>query len=135
MSQDRTFAFAFTRYMMLTISSAIADGKIPSNPLELLGSKRMFSLYTALKERYDWIIIDSPPILPVSDSIILSKIVDGVILVVDTNETDRELLNHSKEQLQNVGANIIGVVMNKVDKKKSNYYYRGYGNYYYADTQ
>jgi len=102
----------------------ITMGPIPPNPSELLGSQRMKTILGELTRHYDYILIDSPPVLPVTDAAILAQIVDGVILVIAANSTSHEHAIRAKEKLSGVGAKIIGVVLNKIKtKSKDKYYY------------
>jgi succinoglycan biosynthesis transport protein ExoP len=114
----------------------ILSGPIPPNPSELLGSNLFKSMMESLGERFDHIVLDAPPILGFSDSIIVSTSVDGVILVVLEGKTPKETLQRSKEMLFQVNAKILGVVINRVDIRRSEYgrygYYHGY-HYYYGE--
>ena len=102
----------------------ITSGVIPPMPSELLDSKKMGKFLTRLREKYDYIIIDSPPILSVTDATILSKIVDGVLLVVASNETHVDAIATAKKALDKVGANVLGSVLTKANiSKRSAYYY------------
>ncbi len=97
-------------------------GPVPPNPSEMLSSKSMKSLMEQVRNAYDIVIIDTPPVGIVTDAQILSTLVDGVILVVASEKAKVESVRKAKELLQNVNSNILGVILNKV-KKKSNYYY------------
>jgi non-specific protein-tyrosine kinase len=103
-------------------------GDLPPNPAELLGSHRLQGLLDALLQHMDVVLIDSPPVLPVTDAAVLARNVDGVLLVVDAGETRREVARRAVESLQQVGANLIGVVLNRVPSRRSGYYY--YYEYY-----
>lgn len=100
-------------------------GDIPPNPTELLASKRMEGTVKLLAERYDFIIIDLPPVEAVADALIVSKFADGVIVVVRENYVDKKALDMTIRQLQYHEANIIGFVMN-VSKIENKYYRRQY---------
>ena len=102
----------------------ITCGTIPPNPSEILGSDQMVDLLTKLKTKYDLIVLDSPPIIAVTDSEILSRIADTTILVAASGETEIELMKRSAELLQNGSESFIGVVLNKFTFKS------GYGSYY-----
>lgn len=107
----------------------LTAGPIPPNPAELLGSKRMKQLLHDVANAYDMIFIDSPPTIAVTDSSILAQSVDGVILILASREVKRDYALRAKEQLDKVGAKIIGTVLNKVElKTKEHYYYYYYGN-------
>lgn len=106
-------------------------GPIPPNPAELLGSRKMRQLLDEAKNHYDMILIDTPPTIAVADSSILAQIVDGVILILSSGEVNRDYAIRAKEQLDKVGAKILGAVLNKVElKTKEHYYYY----YYHGET-
>ena len=107
---------------------ALTAGVIPPNPSELLGSERMKNILQRAKEEYDYVLIDTPPVLPVTDSLVLGRMVDGLILVIDSGEIKVEMAREVKNQLVHAGANILGVVLNKVRSEHHGY---GYGYYYY----
>lgn len=118
--------------------SLINCGPVPPNPAELISLDKMKNLLNSLKEKFDVIIIDGVPVLPVTDSVILSSIVDKVVIVASCNETLKEELKSVKNTLDNVGANIAGVVLNKVDMEGKGYskyskYGKGYYGGYYAN--
>lgn len=107
---------------------ALTGGVIPPNPSELLGSERMRELLQEAREIYDYVLIDLPPVLPVADALIVGRFVDGMILVIASAEIKVEMARDVKNQLVNAGANILGVVLNKVRSEHHGY---GYGYYYY----
>ena len=107
---------------------ALTAGVIPPNPSELLGSERMQNILQRAKVEYDYVLIDTPPVLPVTDSLVLGRMVDGLILVIDSGEIKVEMAREVKNQLVHAGANILGVVLNKVRSEHHGY---GYGYYYY----
>jgi len=109
----------------------IPSGPIPPNPSELIGSKLFKNMMESLGERFDHLVLDSPPVLGFADSIILSTAVDGVILVVLGGKTPRETLQRAKEILHQVNAKILGVVINRVDIQRSDYGYYYYRYHYY----
>ncbi|MEG6567944.1 CpsD/CapB family tyrosine-protein kinase [Thermoanaerobacterium saccharolyticum] len=106
----------------------ITSGPIPPNPSELIGSNRMKIFLDRLKEDYDYVLIDAPPVLLVTDPTVLAPVVDGVILVIQANKTEIEATKRAKEILTNLKANILGAVLNKVKEQKSGYYYYYYYN-------
>ena len=108
----------------------ITSGNLPPNPSELLGSERMQEVVETLSSHFDPIFIDTPPLLAVTDALVLAPRVDGVILVIDPNKTKRAALQHSIEQLKQVNANLLGVVLNNVKISRSHYYYNR--DYYYG---
>ena len=118
----------------ITNLDIIPCGKIPPNPSELLSSERAKVLIDALSKKYDKILIDSPPINVVTDPVILSQIVGGVIIVIKAGETGRDVIRRARDQILNVNANLIGGVLNSVDMQKDSYYYYSYyHNYYYQE--
>ena len=107
-------------------------GKIPPNPSEMLASRKMRDFINNIKDNYDYVFIDAPPIGIITDAGIISTYVDGTILVVSAGEADIEQVKISKERLDKVNANILGVVLNKYeDESGSNAYY----NYYYGHNE
>jgi Mrp family chromosome partitioning ATPase len=111
------------------VSLLPAGSKAP-NPAEILGSQRMRELLRLLRESFDFIIIDSPPVLPVADSVVLSTMVDGVIMVIKGQSTTVPTVRQAKAKLERVGARLIGSVLNDVDVTSGDYYY--YKGYYAA---
>lgn len=106
--------------------SLLPCGPIPPNPAELISSARMKGLLNELASRYDHILIDSPPMMNVTDPVILSRMVDGVILVVHGGKSPRTTVQRARQELLSVGAKIYGVVLNNIDLRRE-----GYGSYYY----
>ncbi len=108
----------------------IPSGDLPPNPAELLGSKRMASLLESLKQHYGYIFIDLPPICAVSDALIVSKVTDGMMLVVRQDYCRTDTLRDSVKQLEFVDANIIGFVYNGASDGSGAYSkYGKYGKY------
>ncbi|MBW9148482.1 CpsD/CapB family tyrosine-protein kinase [Clostridium sp. CM028] len=99
----------------------LASGTKLPNPAELLGSAKMKNLIEELKEIYDFIILDTPPIILVTDAQILAQYTDGCLLVISSGEAERDSVIKSKGLLEKVNAKILGVVINKLDLKKSGY--------------
>jgi capsular exopolysaccharide synthesis family protein len=111
--------------------SVLSSGPIPPNPAELLCSMKMEALVKRLRHDFDHILIDSPPVLPITDATILSSTVDGVIMVVECDMTTRAALSRACRVIQHAGGKIIGTVLNKVDVRRDGYYgYRYYHGYY-----
>jgi polysaccharide biosynthesis transport protein len=110
----------------------IPSGPIPPNPSEILGSKRMQVLVSQLKLRFNKIIIDSSPIVPLSDSLVMAKSVDGVVLVVRAGKTPRKVVRNAVDKFAGINIPILGAVLNSVDVKHDRYYYSrqyyGYSN-------
>ncbi len=112
---------------------ALTAGQIPPNPSELLASDRMRSLLASLQTGpFDWIIVDSPPVLAVTDAAILAPLLSGMIFVVGAEMTRTAHAERALETLQaGDGATVIGVVLNRVDFARNKYYYsRYYGHHY-----
>lgn len=110
----------------------LPSGPIPSRPAELLGSEAMGELLAELRHVTDFIIIDSAPVLVVSDALALAPLCDGALFVADADATSRGAVAHAREQLEQVGAEIIGSVLNNFDVSKARsapYYYRYYYRY------
>jgi capsular exopolysaccharide synthesis family protein len=109
----------------------LSSGPRAPNPAELLCSRRMEELLAWLRRGFDHIIVDSPPVLPVTDSTILSTLVDGVIMVVACESTSRAALSRACRIVEHSGGRILGTVFNKVDDRRDGYYgYRYYHGYY-----
>ena len=106
----------------------IPCGPIPPNPSEMLGSARMGSLLRVLRKRYDFIFMDSSPSTAVTDSLILSRSADGVVMVIRAGETVKEMAKNSIAQFNAVGANILGALLNGVEMGRDSY---SYYQYYY----
>jgi Mrp family chromosome partitioning ATPase/capsular polysaccharide biosynthesis protein len=111
----------------------LPSGPVPPNPAELLGSQRMATLLTHLSATADLIIIDSPPLLPVTDAAVLAAKCDGIVLVTAANETPRGAIERCKAILDGTGARVLGAVVNKASKKGDGYYH--YGPYYGEGTK
>ncbi len=109
----------------------IPSGPIPPNPSELLGSNLFKEMMQALSERFDHIVIDSPPVIGFADAVILASVSDGVMLVVLGGKTTKEALQRAKDAILQVEAKILGVVINRVDLQRSEYGYHYYRYYYY----
>ena len=112
--------------------SVITSGVLPPNPSELLASKKMEELLKQLKNRFEIVIIDSPPVVAVTDAAILSTKVDGTILVVASEQTNRDALKRAYSLLDSVETRLLGVLLNGVDVEGmyGSYYYYYYHHYY-----
>ena len=112
-------------------------GPIPPNPAEMISSGKMKEMLRLLGESFDHIIIDSPPLLKVTDPVILSTMVDGVILVVHGGKSTRDIVRRTRQELSLAGAKIFGVVLNNVDvgQANENEYYGSYSNYEQEDQE
>ena len=109
----------------------LPSGGVPNNTSMLLNSKAMKNLVSELREKYDYVFIDSPPICRLNDACIIAQYVDGTVLVNASKEIDSKVAKLTLEKLKKVGANIIGVVLNKFRSEQYNYY--SYYSYYGYD--
>jgi len=114
----------------LTNLSVIPSGPLPPNPSELLGSNRMNDLMKILNEKFDIIIWDSPPLMTVTDSLILSKFLDGTVVITRAGKTTYDIVRRGLKSLDDIKSHVLGIVINAIDIKKSDYYYYRYYNYY-----
>lgn len=110
-------------------------GEIPPNPSELLESTLTRRYLETLRNEYDKILIDSPPVNMVTDPVILSRIVNGVLLIIRAGKTKRDAVQCARDQLRDAGATIIGGVLNNVDIRKDNHYYGYHFSQYYQDEE
>jgi len=117
--------------------SILPCGPIPPNPSELLHTAKFAQLMRDLKDKFDLVIFDSPPVGVVIDAAIIGPQVDGAIIVAESGSTSRDALAHALRQMRDVGTNVLGCVLNDVDLAKhgsyGGYYYYS-GGYYYAST-
>jgi capsular exopolysaccharide synthesis family protein len=117
---------------------AMPAGVIPPNPAELLGSKRFKEFVTMLGQHFDWVIVDTPPIMAVTDSSLAAHVATGVVFVVGSDMTSRHTAVRAREQLEKGNAKFVGAILNRVDLKHHGYYYsqyyrQEYATYYTAD--
>ena len=110
--------------------SILSAGPVPPNPSELVSSPTMEQLIRELRKRFDHIVVDSPPALVVTDATIISALVDGVVLVVESNVTTRPALGRVRRTLEQAGAHIVGAILNKANLRGSDGYYGSHYNYY-----
>lgn len=104
----------------------LSSGTRPPNPAELLGSGKMKKFVEALKENYDVIVLDTPPIILVTDAQIIAQYADGCLLVISSGQAERESAIKAKQLLEKVNGKILGVVFNKVDVTRKSYYHYSY---------
>jgi polysaccharide biosynthesis transport protein len=118
----------------ITNLSLLSRGDIPPNPVELLGSEKMRQLLESLETRYAFILIDSAPLLPITDTVLLSTKVDGVVLVTKGQAVSRYAVRQACERLAYVRAKVLGVILNRIDIQSPEYkdYKRWYRSYYAA---
>jgi capsular exopolysaccharide synthesis family protein len=110
--------------------SVMTSGPIPPNPAELLGSGRMAKLIQELSERFEMVLVDTPPVLAVTDAAVLAPKVDGVLMVARAGQVARQQVARAKEALEAVKANVLGVVLDGVEPQgREGYYY-----YYYYQS-
>ncbi|GAB3690287.1 polysaccharide biosynthesis tyrosine autokinase [Corynebacterium nasicanis] len=108
-------------------------GRIPPNPSELLGSDRMDALLQQLREEFDYVIVDAPPVLAVTDAAVLGKLASGLLVVLATGSSQKPELAEALRSLETAGANVYGIVATRMPAKKSGLYGYGYGAYTYGD--
>lgn len=108
--------------------SVLTSGPIPPNPAELLGSDQMRRLLATLQAEFTHVVVDSPPLTSFTDGVLISTMVDGVLLVVHGGKSSRHIVRRSRQLLQDVGAKILGVVLNNLSVQSHDYYY--YQRYY-----
>jgi tyrosine-protein kinase Etk/Wzc len=113
--------------------SFVPAGTFPPNPSELLGSARTHALIDEISKKYDIVILDTPPVHVAGDALILGTIADGVILVLRAGNTERGAAQHAMQRLTNVGARVVGAVLNDPDRKVPQYGGYYYYDYYYGD--
>jgi polysaccharide biosynthesis transport protein len=111
--------------------ATVTTGPVPPSPADLLSSRRMREAISALRLRFKFIVIDSPPVMAATDAVIVSSLTDGVLLVVRSGETPREAFTRTRDLLGAVKSRILGVVLNAVDSSAPDYYY-SYRYYPYA---
>lgn len=104
----------------------ITSGTVPPNPSEILGSKSMENLLEELSINFDYIILDTPPVLPVTDALLLAAKADATIMVVKARKTKEKMVKQTYDELIGVRANVIGSVLNECDKSIDNKYYGYY---------
>lgn len=106
---------------------AMTCGPIPPNPPDLVGSKKFRDLLLHFKRTHDWVLIDSPPVSSLADSVVLASLADMMAMVIKHNQNDRDLIRRSLKRLRDIDVEIVGAVLNSVDLEKTYY-----GGYYYA---
>jgi capsular exopolysaccharide synthesis family protein len=110
----------------------LPSGPIPPNPAELIGSEQMANLLKTMSAHFTHVVVDSPPIASFTDGVLVASMVDGVILVVNSGKSSRQVVRRSRQLLMDIGAKVFGVVLNNVNlRSQDNYYY--YQSYYHRD--
>jgi capsular exopolysaccharide synthesis family protein len=115
----------------------LPSGRIPPNPAELLGSQRFSDFLFSLKSHFDWIILDTPPVMAVTDACLVAHRATGVVFVIGAEMTSRHAAKRALDQLEQARAKFVGAVLNRVDLQHNGYYYsqyyrREYSTYYEA---
>jgi capsular exopolysaccharide synthesis family protein len=131
---DRTDWTGYVKPAAPAPMQVVTCGPIPPSPPELLGSERFADMLVGMRDKYDWIILDSPPAASLADASILAAVSDMVVLVVQHNRTDRDVVLKTLQKLHAVNPAVVGSVLNNVDMEKAygkDYYYAGY--YYEED--
>jgi succinoglycan biosynthesis transport protein ExoP len=106
-------------------------GYVPPNPTELLGSSSLREILGALRTHYDWVLIDTPPVLAMADTSVLSPLADGVVIVVGAESSNRPAVQRAVEQIRSVNGRLLGAILNRVNFERNSYYYgQYYGEYY-----
>jgi succinoglycan biosynthesis transport protein ExoP len=113
----------------------MTSSAIPPNPAELLGSQRQAELLAALQTEAEIIVVDSPPVLTVTDALIMASRMSGVLLVVEAGSTRRAGLQKAMDALKHAGGRVLGVTLNRMTRRRSGYYYYQYYQYYYSRYQ
>lgn len=108
----------------------ILAGPVPPNPSELLGSNGFKNLIRGASEKFDYVLLDTPPLGSVTDAAVVSQICDGMCLVMTAGEISYKFAQKVKEQMEKTNCRILGVILNKVKIKKNGYYGKYYGKYY-----
>ena len=111
----------------------LTSGPVAPNPSELLSSQNMVDIFNELKQHFDYVLVDTPPIMPVTDAAVVSGKVDGTIMVIASGTVSPAIAVEAKTRLEQAGAHLLGVVLNKVDVSGNSHY--GYGYYYYYGTE
>ena len=128
---DKVWSVTYDDYIQKTNIEkldVIVSGSYPPNPSELLASDRFKELVNKLRDNYDIILLDCPPVTGLNDALVIANQADISILVAKYKSTSMEILEKSKKELENVGAKIAGVILNQTNSNNKKYYY--YGGYY-----
>jgi len=121
LTKDSSLGMAITNTTIPNLD-ILTSGPIPPNPSELLDSQAMDGIMRDLKEDYDYVIYDSPPILAVTDSQTIASKCDGVVMVIASGKTQKDRAIKAKDLLEKAGSKMLGVVINRVEEKKNEYY-------------
>jgi capsular exopolysaccharide synthesis family protein len=110
----------------------LPSGPVPPNPAELLGSARFKSLLSTLHQQFDWVVLDSPPVMAVADASVIAHLTTGVVFVVGSEQVTRHAARNAVEHLEASKATILGAVLNRVNVRGNPYYYAHHYNHEYA---
>jgi capsular exopolysaccharide synthesis family protein len=110
--------------------SLVTSGPLPPNPPELFGKASFLELLSKARKEYDWVVIDTPPVASVTDSVICAGLADMALLVVQYGGARRQVVVSAIRQLARSGVRIVGVLFNKVDMERDHYYYYSHYSYY-----
>jgi len=113
------------------------SGKIPPNPSEMISSRKMMFVLDNLSALFDFVILDTPPVLPASDALMIAPKTDGILMVVKANAVNKKYIKDALGQIESSATKILGLILNRVDINKERYYryYRKYYSSYYGKTQ
>ncbi len=131
-SGESTYAESIFKDKSSSKLHILSSGVVPANPLELLSSEKFDNILKKLKEKYQFVVIDCAPVMAVSDALVLSQTVDGVLFVIKHEATPSQLVETAVKRLKRASAKIIGVSLNRLKTNKAKYgrYYKYEGNYY-----
>ncbi len=118
----------------IKLLDVLTCGLLPSNPSELLASETMKDLLALVKERYEFVLIDAPPLIAVTDAAVLAPNVDGVVMVIESGRNDKEIVLKAKSMLDRLGVSVLGAILNNVREKNLYGDYDYYYTYYAADS-
>src|SRR5262249_2937814 len=113
----------------------LGSGQRAPNPVGLLRSSKMHETLVSLTERFDHILIDSPPVIPATDALLLSTMTDGVVLVINSQKTPLRMVKEARARLSYARANVLGVLLNRVNVRHGHYAYYYGGNSFYGDKE
>jgi Mrp family chromosome partitioning ATPase len=113
----------------------LSSGSSRVDPTEFIGSAKMREILALVRQPYDYVLIDSPPVMAVSDALLLSTMVDGVVVVIGSRGTPRDIVRHACSRLRHAQANILGTMINRVNIKHNGYAATYYGSYAQAEGE
>ncbi|MDF1617521.1 CpsD/CapB family tyrosine-protein kinase [Petrocella sp. FN5] len=122
LSEKTTLEDAVHQIKEVPLLDVLTAGPLPPSPAELLGSKALEEIVLEARSKYDMILIDAPPVLSVTDAVVLNRMVDGVVLVIAANETKKSTVHKAIAAFKKIDANMLGILISKVDMKRNDYY-------------